>query len=75
MSIVNGYKVITTYIIVKSQDMYDDLQIERALIVPNGVDLDLFKFVFAKENPVIQTNALMPKIIIQRFSKLLDMRF
>ena len=30
-------------IIVKSQDMYDDLQIKRALIVPNGVDLDLFK--------------------------------
>jgi glycosyltransferase involved in cell wall biosynthesis len=30
-------------IIVKSQDMYDDLQIKRAMIVPNGVDLDLFK--------------------------------
>ncbi len=30
-------------IIVKSQDMYDVLQIKRALIVPNGVDLVLFK--------------------------------
>ena len=30
-------------IIVKSQDMYNDLRIKRALIVPNGVDLDLFK--------------------------------
>lgn len=30
-------------IIVKSKDMYDDLQIKRALIVPNGVNLDLFK--------------------------------
>ncbi len=30
-------------IIVKSQDMYDVLQIKRAVIVPNGVDLDLFK--------------------------------
>lgn len=30
-------------IIVKSRDMYDDLQIKRALIVPNGVNLDLFR--------------------------------
>lgn len=30
-------------IIVKSQDMYKDLRIKRALIVPNGVNLDLFK--------------------------------
>ena len=30
-------------IIVKSKDMYDDLQIKRALIVPNGVNLDLFR--------------------------------
>lgn len=30
-------------IIVKSQDMYKDLRINRALIVPNGVNLDLFK--------------------------------
>ena len=30
-------------IIVKSKDMYDDLGISKARIVPNGVNLDLFK--------------------------------
>lgn len=30
-------------IIVKSKDMYDDLGISQAKIIPNGVDLDLFK--------------------------------
>lgn len=30
-------------IIVKSKDMYDDLQIKRALIIPNGVNMDWFK--------------------------------
>ncbi len=30
-------------IIVKSKDMYDDLEIGKAMIVPNGVNLELFK--------------------------------
>lgn len=30
-------------IIVKSQDMYDDLGIKKAIIIPNGVDFDRFK--------------------------------
>ena len=30
-------------IVVKSQDMYEDLKIRRAKIIPNGVDLELFK--------------------------------
>ena len=30
-------------IIVKSKDMYDDLGISKAKVVPNGVDLDLFR--------------------------------
>lgn len=30
-------------IVVKSRDMYEDLKIRRAKIIPNGVDLELFK--------------------------------
>ena len=30
-------------IVVKSSDMYEDLKIRRARIIPNGVDLELFK--------------------------------
>lgn len=30
-------------IVVKSRDMYEDLRIRRAKIIPNGVDLELFK--------------------------------
>ena len=30
-------------IVVKSRDMYNDLKIRRAKIIPNGVDLELFK--------------------------------
>ena len=36
-------------IIVKSKDMYDDLKLSQAKIVPNGVDLDLFKPLGRKE--------------------------
>ena len=30
-------------IVVKSQDMYEDLKIRRAIVIPNGVNLELFK--------------------------------